>query len=146
MTTRISSDTTLAPELLVYRYIYWCRLVSYLQTCNFHRASTYAVLPERKSDGAAGYDLASDSSVVIVPARGKALISTGLQLQLPPGTYSGRNSGWKDIQRLKFLAGVYGRIAARSGLASRNSIDVGAGVIDSDYRYNVFSSWRVIYV
>jgi dUTP pyrophosphatase len=29
---------------------------------------------------------------------------------------------------------MYGRIAPRSGLAVRNGIDVGAGVIDSDYR------------
>ena len=31
-------------------------------------------------------------------------------------------------------AGNYGRIAPRSGLAAKNMIDVGAGVIDSDYR------------
>ena len=30
--------------------------------------------------------------------------------------------------------GNYGRIAPRSGLAAKNMIDVGAGVIDSDYR------------
>jgi dUTP pyrophosphatase len=34
-------------------------------------------------------------------------------------------------------AGTYGRIAPRSGLAWKNSIDVGAGVIDEDYRGNV---------
>jgi len=33
--------------------------------------------------------------------------------------------------------GCYGRIAPRSGLASKNFIDVGAGVIDCDYRGNV---------
>ena len=33
--------------------------------------------------------------------------------------------------------GCYGRIAPRSGLAHKNFIDVGAGVIDSDYRGNV---------
>lgn len=31
-------------------------------------------------------------------------------------------------------AGTYGRVAPRSGLASKHSIDVGAGVIDADYR------------
>ena len=30
--------------------------------------------------------------------------------------------------------GTYGRIAARSGLAAKFSIDVGAGVVDPDYR------------
>ena len=30
--------------------------------------------------------------------------------------------------------GTYARIAPRSGLAIRNFIDVGAGVVDSDYR------------
>lgn len=33
--------------------------------------------------------------------------------------------------------GCYGRIAPRSGLAVKNFIDVGAGVVDSDYRGNV---------
>ena len=30
--------------------------------------------------------------------------------------------------------GTYGRVAPRSGLASKFSIDVGAGVVDADYR------------
>lgn len=42
-------------------------------------------------------------------------MKTDIQVQLPPGTY--------------------GRIAPRSGLALKNFIDVGAGVIDADYRY-----------
>ena len=33
--------------------------------------------------------------------------------------------------------GVYGRVAPRSGLAAKKHIDVGAGVIDADYRGNV---------
>lgn len=33
--------------------------------------------------------------------------------------------------------GTYGRVAPRSGLAWKNFIDVGAGVIDQDYRGNV---------
>lgn len=34
-------------------------------------------------------------------------------------------------------SGCYGRVAPRSGLAVKNFIDVGAGVVDSDYRGNV---------
>ena len=50
----------------------------------------------------------------VVPVHGKCLVQTGLAISLPPG--------------------CYGRIAPRSGLAIKKFIDVGAGVIDSDYR------------
>lgn len=33
--------------------------------------------------------------------------------------------------------GCYGRVAPRSGLAVKHFIDVGAGVVDSDYRGNL---------
>merc|ERR1711939_411702 len=75
-----------------------------------------AQIPKRGSDRAAGYDLFSAAEAV-VPARGKALISTGLCIAVPEGTY--------------------GRVAPRSGLASKFMIDVGAGVIDADYRGEV---------
>ena len=68
-----------------------------------------AVLPTRGSAGAAGYDLWAASSCVI-PSRGKGTIETGLAVSLPPGTYA--------------------RIVPCSGLAIRNFIDVGAGVVD----------------
>ncbi len=41
-----------------------------------------------------------------------------------------------DIQ-IELPTGCYGRVAPRSGLAAKNFIDVGAGVIDEDYRGNV---------
>ena len=72
-----------------------------------------AVLPSRGSAGAAGYDLCAASNCII-PSRSKGIVVTGLAVSLPPGTYA--------------------RIAPRSGLAIRNFIDVGAGVVDSDYR------------
>lgn len=80
------------------------------------KLSTQAIIPTRGSALAAGYDLyaAYDG---IVPARGKALIKTDIAIRVPHGTY--------------------GRVAPRSGLAWKNSIDVGAGVIDEDYRGNV---------
>ena len=52
-----------------------------------------------------------------VPARGKQLVMTDIQVQVPEG--------------------CYGRVAPRSGLAVKNFIDVGAGVVDEDYRGNV---------
>ncbi|XP_066386522.1 deoxyuridine 5'-triphosphate nucleotidohydrolase-like [Miscanthus floridulus] len=77
------------------------------------KLSDKAVLPSRGSDLAAGYDLSSAVEIV-VPARGKALVPTDLSVAIPHGTYA--------------------RIAPRSGLALKHSIDVGAGVIDADYR------------
>lgn len=78
--------------------------------------SEHATLPTRGSQRAAGYDLHSAQDTV-VPSRGKQLVLTDLAVQVPPGTY--------------------GRIAPRSGLAARHFIDVGAGVVDEDYRGNV---------
>ncbi|QHB21719.1 Bro-c [Artaxa digramma nucleopolyhedrovirus] len=82
----------------------------------FVRTTHNASKPEMGSANAAGFDLKSAHDYV-VPARGKELIETDLQLALP--------------------AGCYGRVAPRSGLALNNFIDVGAGVIDEDYRGNV---------
>uniref|UniRef100_A0A0D9VX92 Deoxyuridine 5'-triphosphate nucleotidohydrolase n=1 Tax=Leersia perrieri TaxID=77586 RepID=A0A0D9VX92_9ORYZ len=77
------------------------------------KLSENAVLPSRGSAHAAGYDLSSAAEAV-VPARGKAMVPTDLSIAIPDGTYA--------------------RIAPRSGLALKHSIDVGAGVIDADYR------------
>ncbi|CAG7732691.1 unnamed protein product [Allacma fusca] len=82
----------------------------------FVRLGETAQVPTRGSKLAAGYDLKSAYKVT-VPARGSALVKTDIQIQLPSGTY--------------------GRVAPRSGLALKNKIDVGAGVIDQDYRGNV---------
>ncbi|KAK7584131.1 hypothetical protein V9T40_005094 [Parthenolecanium corni] len=82
----------------------------------FARLSKNALPPVKGSDKAAGYDLKSAYEYTI-PARGKELVKTDLQIELPHG--------------------CYGRIAPRSGLAWKNFIDVGAGVIDEDYRGNV---------
>ncbi|KAL0819062.1 hypothetical protein ABMA28_008340 [Loxostege sticticalis] len=82
----------------------------------FTRLTEHAFPPLKGSEKAAGFDLKSAYDYV-VPARGKLLIKTDLQIELPPG--------------------CYGRVAPRSGLALKNFIDVGAGVIDEDYRGNV---------
>ncbi|ACF42284.1 dutpase [Rana grylio virus] len=70
----------------------------------------------RGSAGAAGYDLAA-AHPVVVPSFGRALVKTDLAVKMPPG--------------------LYGRVAPRSGLALKNFIDVGAGVVDPDYRGNL---------
>ncbi|XP_053615702.1 deoxyuridine 5'-triphosphate nucleotidohydrolase [Plodia interpunctella] len=85
-------------------------------TLKFARITEHAFTPRKGSDKAAGLDMKSAYDAV-VPARGKALIKTDLQIELPPN--------------------CYGRVAPRSGLALKNSIDVGAGVIDEDYRGNI---------
>ena len=72
-----------------------------------------AVLPVLGSAGAAGYDLCAANNYII-PSQGKGTIETELAVSLPPGTYA--------------------RIAPRLGLAIRSFINVGAGVVDSDYR------------
>jgi dUTP pyrophosphatase len=75
-----------------------------------------ATMPRRATDGSAGYDLAA-AVPVVVPAKGRALVPTGLKITVPPGTY--------------------GRIAPRSGLAVKHGITTGAGVIDPDYKGEV---------
>lgn len=90
-----------------------------------------------------------------VPARGKAMIPTELSIAIPPGTYvrignflslslSHFTENWKineevrlhiQMQNLIIIHELNFRMTApRSGLAWKHSIDVGAGVIDADYR------------
>lgn len=75
-----------------------------------------AQIPQRATSGSVGYDLKSVEDVII-PSRGRKLVNTGIKIQVPSGTY--------------------GRIAPRSGLANKNGIDIGAGVIDPDYQGEV---------
>jgi len=91
---------------------------SKLRTCvlRIYKISEHARVPIRGSPGSAGLDLYSAVDLVI-PCASRALVSIGLAIQCPDGTY--------------------GRIAPRSGLAVYNGIQVGAGVIDSDYRGNI---------
>ena len=80
------------------------------------KLSEKAFLPTKGSAHAAGYDLYSIEALTI-PAHDKKLIPTGISIAFPHGNYA--------------------RIAPRSGLACKNFIDVGAGVVDSDYRGEV---------
>ncbi len=80
------------------------------------KLSDRAVLPQRATDGAAGYDLSSARDVMVT-AGGHVLVPTDLAIMTPKGTY--------------------GRVAPRSGLALKHGIAVGAGVVDADYRGSV---------
>ncbi|CAE7811099.1 DUT, partial [Symbiodinium microadriaticum] len=73
-------------------------------------------MPIPGSKYSAGYDLSS-AEETIVPSRGKALVKTDIAISIPENTYA--------------------RIAPRSGLAVKKFLDVGAGVVDYDYRGSV---------
>ena len=75
---------------------------------------TNGKMPIKGSQHSAGYDLFSSENTV-VPPRARKCIETGVKL--------------KHLD-----SGFYIRIAPRSGLAVKKSIDIGAGVVDSDYR------------
>jgi len=71
-----------------------------------------AIIPTKGSRFAAGHDIyaLTDS---LVPAKGQTMVETGIAIGLQEGTY--------------------GRLAARSGMASKLGIAVGGGVTDTDY-------------
>lgn len=77
----------------------------------------HAIVPSRATEMAAGYDISSSEDAKI-PSRGRVAVPTGISIALPEGTY--------------------GRVAPRSGLAYKFGIDVMAGVIDRDYRSEIF--------
>ena len=75
-----------------------------------------AIIPSKGSFGAAGFDLhASTDTVIKFGERG--LVKTGIALQIPDDCYA--------------------RVAPRSGLTYNHGINVGAGVIDCDYRAEI---------
>ena len=76
----------------------------------------HAKLPIRGSIGAAAYDLHAAERCTI-PANFRGVVKTGVAIEIPEG--------------------LYARIAPRSGLSVKKSIDVGAGVVDKDYRGEV---------
>ena len=73
-----------------------------------------------------------------IPAKGKGLVSTGLAIAVPAGTCKkeAKQALW-IYKGLLANCVLDGRVAPRSGLASKNFIDTGAGVIDADYRGEV---------
>lgn len=86
------------------------------ETLRFVKLTENAYTPSKATADAAGFDLYSAYDYEIAP-HGKVLALTDIQIAVP--------------------SDCYGRVAPRSGLAHKNFIDVGAGVIDRDYRGNV---------
>ena len=82
------------------------------------KLSPNAKIPTKGSSEAAGLDLYSAEDC-IVPKKGKFLVPLGIALAVPKG--------------------YYGRMAPRSGLAVKKFINVGAGVVDSDYRGQIYA-------
>ncbi len=87
---------------------------------NIKRLTETAILPERGSAYAAGYDLFADiaENVEIQPHETK-MIGTGLAMEIPEGYFGG--------------------IFARSGLSSKEGLRPAncVGVVDADYRGEV---------
>jgi len=76
------------------------------------KLSDKATTMTKGSRFAAGHDICGLTEG-LVPAKGQTMVDTGIAIGLPEGTY--------------------GRLAARSGMASKMGIAVGGGVIDADY-------------
>ena len=84
-----------------------------LSVLSFKKLDPRAVLPSRGSASSAGLDLYAIEELILAPGE-RCLARTGLAVAIPEG--------------------YYGRVAPRSGLATRNGLDTLAGVIDADYR------------
>ena len=74
--------------------------------------------PTRETAGSIGYDLRSPRFARVPPKGGTCYLPLGIAFQIPEGHY--------------------GRLAPKSGLAIYRGIGVLAGVIDQDYRGEVF--------
>ena len=86
-------------------------------TLNVLKKAEDAILPVYGSKYAVGMDVFSNTYAIISAGQRK-LISTGISVS------------WCGLDEENY----YLRVAPRSGLAVKNNIDIGAGVIDYDYR------------
>ena len=77
-------------------------------------------MPIYGSECAAGLDISSLLDYDVLP-RSRVLVKTGLSIC------------WDGIDKGEY----YVRVAPRSGLSVKSNIDIGAGVIDCDYRGEV---------
>jgi len=84
---------------------------------HYSRVCPSAVPPRRCSALAAGFDLSAAFDCSLPPGGSATMVRTGLALSLP--------------------ADSVGLIKSRSSLAAKHDVEVGAGVIDADYRGEV---------
>lgn len=89
-------------------------IIAYLSTPNLvvRLINEDAILPQRMSHGAVGYDIAITEAAEILPGQQK-LLPTGISLQVPNGFYA--------------------HLFIKSGVALRKGLILNAGVIDPDY-------------
>ena len=87
---------------------------------NIKKLNEDITLPSYGSAFAAGLDVCSCDDY-IVPCRSRIVVSTGISV-----SWEGEDS-----------TNYYLRVAPRSGLSVKNNIDIGAGVIDCDYRGDI---------
>ena len=80
----------------------------------FEKLHKDAQIPKRGSRFSAGVDLCSVEDIIRIKPNNRHVVKTGLAVRIPVDSYA--------------------RIAPRSGLAVKNGIGVGAGVVDADYR------------
>ncbi len=69
-----------------------------------------ARIPTKAHEGDAGYDLYASEDTILYKS---AVVSTGVAVSIPRG--------------------YYGRVASRSGLSFKENVEVGAGVVDSNF-------------
>ena len=94
---------------------------------NIKKLTPGAQVPVYGSAAAAGMDLFS-SVDLLVPPQTRKLVSTGISV-----SWETEEGEWDEHPEKYYL-----RIAPRSGLSVKSNIDIGAGVVDSDYRGEIF--------
>jgi dUTP pyrophosphatase len=94
---------------------------------NIKKLTENAQVPQYGSQFAAGMDLFSAVDLV-VPPQSRKLVSTGISV-----SWETQEGQWDENPEKYYL-----RIAPRSGLSVKSNIDIGAGVVDSDYRGEIF--------
>jgi dUTP pyrophosphatase len=94
---------------------------------NIKKLTEEAQVPVYGSVAAAGMDLFSAVDLT-VPPQTRKLVSTGISV-----SWETQEGQWDEHPEKYYL-----RIAPRSGLSVKSNIDIGAGVVDSDYRGEIF--------